>query len=646
MKPLFFFLTLSITLHAQDTIRVTHNGKQVYELVQLPDTVTVIDTVYVDRPQPPHTGRIQAESYADMQGVQTEGDVVGFINPGDWIRYNNVVTGKSLTFRYSNAAAAVGRKMQVRRDSPTGAVIGEWTHESTGGWDVWKEATIPITAQFTGDIFLTFTGSEGWVCNLDWLEFGDSSPPEPEPDPQFQLRVEKSGTPSSDCRTTPCTTLTRAFQVAASSSQKVNIKVGEGVFVEPQMQVPTTVGLVKGAGREKTIVMGHPSLYAFDRRSYFEKFLLHLEGGGNVTTTFESMSFDGNKKSGGNNASVKGCFAIRDRHGVSLKDVEIRYFNTTAVRMYRVDKFLMQDSRIENSSGRASSFTYYQIEWGNVGGTHTPGQYNIVLRNVDIDAPLFDDGAGMGIINGGPGSYMVNIEMDRVRFNVNPGSSDSEGHHFNIEWIYTNAGNVYIHDSFFNSNISFAMEGDALGEFVFANNVMHLPEVANRAPSVPVEMQISNFTAYGNHLINVRNGAFVSSNTMETWASNNYGNTYRRPFKNWNIHDNIIETRATGNSFPTGFVGGARWPVSNIRYVDNRHVSRASHGAAWYCLVTDDTDVATGIDISGNTFEGQFPPGSQLFDAIGPISGGKAHGNKSTGNFDVTKPRAGVIIIP
>src|SRR5690606_39925780 len=361
------FLTLSIPVCAQDTIRVTHNGKQVYELVQLPDTVTVIDTVYVDKPvpEPPQQGRIQAESYADMQGVQTEGDVVGFINPGDWIRYDNVLlTGaKALKFRYSYGNANAGRAMQLRIESPTGTVIGQWQHTTTFNWNTFAETSIPIVA-VTGvhDIFLTFTGTDGYVCNLDWFEFTDSSPPQPEPDPEFQLRVEKSGSPSSDCRTTPCTTLTRAFQVAASSSQKVNIKVGEGVFVEPQMQVPATVGLVKGAGRDKTIVMGHPSLYAFDRRSYFEKFLLHLEGGGNVTTTFESMRFDGNKKTGGNNASVKGCFAIRDRHGVSLKDVEIRYFNTTAVRMYRVDKFLMQDSRIENSSGIASSFTYYQIE--------------------------------------------------------------------------------------------------------------------------------------------------------------------------------------------------------------------------------------------------------------------------------------------
>src|SRR5690606_5653732 len=105
------FLTLSVPVSAQDTIRLPHNVMQVYELVQLPDTVTVIDTVYVDKPvpEPPQQGRIQAESYADMQGVQTEENVVGYINPGDWIKYSNVKTGKSLTFRYSNAAQAAGR---------------------------------------------------------------------------------------------------------------------------------------------------------------------------------------------------------------------------------------------------------------------------------------------------------------------------------------------------------------------------------------------------------------------------------------------------------------------------------------------------------------------------------------------------------
>src|SRR5690606_41298960 len=86
------FLTLSIPVCAQDTIRVTHNGKQVDELVQLPDTVTVIDTVYVDRPQepepPPPLQRIEAESANDSQGVAIRVNEAGFIEPCDWLRYN------------------------------------------------------------------------------------------------------------------------------------------------------------------------------------------------------------------------------------------------------------------------------------------------------------------------------------------------------------------------------------------------------------------------------------------------------------------------------------------------------------------------------------------------------------------------------
>lgn len=652
-------LFTALSLSAQDTIRVDVNGQRVHTQIIQPtvirDTVIIRDTVYVTDPgEPPidPVQRFEAEDFVDMQGVEKEGTVVGFINPGDWIKYSNAKVGKSLKFRYSLASQEAGRKMQIRRDSPTGAIIGEWTHDNTGGWDAWKEATIQITAQYTGDVYLTFSGPDGWVCNLDWLEFGDNSPPEPEPepepDPDFELTVASNGN-NSTCK--PCQTITRALQVAATMPGKVDIKIGPGLYHEPALNIPANVGVIEGAGRDATVIKGTKDLYSYTRRSFMEGFLVNLKSvvDEGINLTIRSLTLDGNKKEGGNNQSVKGGILINKRENVTIQDVEVRQFNTSGLRMYQVDRATFIDLTLNEASGVASTFTYYLLETGDIGGkTILPeGQHNIVFKNLKIISPSLGGGAGWGVIYGGPNSYITNVLLDNPDFYVNPATQDADGHHFDIELIYTNLGNVTVQNGHFRSNISFATDGEALGWTRFLNNRIELPSSGRTAPSIIFEMQISNFEAAGNHITGARNGGFVSSNTMETWGNDNCcGNTFRKPMKNWFIHDNIIETRKEPNSFATGFVGGPRWPVDNIRYINNRHISTIDHGVHWYGLVTDDTDTATGIEISGNTFEGTWPSGSQLFDTAGPISGGVANGNKSTGNFNVTKPRAGVTITP
>src|SRR5690606_10901631 len=116
------------------------------------DTIIIRDTVYVDKPTEPTeppvipSGRIEAESFVNQQGVQIEGNVVGFIEPGDWIQYKvQTNKGQSLRFRYSLQSLASGRTMQVRSGSVDGPIIAEWTQQQTGNWNTFEEAVIPAS---------------------------------------------------------------------------------------------------------------------------------------------------------------------------------------------------------------------------------------------------------------------------------------------------------------------------------------------------------------------------------------------------------------------------------------------------------------------------------------------------------------------
>lgn len=118
--------------------------------------------------------RIQGIDFAEQSGIVVGDTVLGFIEPGDWLRYlaRDLTNKNTLAFRYSYGNAEAGRKMEVRIDSLTGPVIGEWTQKTTGNWSEFAEDEIAL-APVTGmkEIFLVFTGSTpGYVMNIDWLE--------------------------------------------------------------------------------------------------------------------------------------------------------------------------------------------------------------------------------------------------------------------------------------------------------------------------------------------------------------------------------------------------------------------------------------------------------------------------------------------
>ncbi|MGA3008475.1 MAG: carbohydrate-binding protein, partial [Opitutaceae bacterium] len=120
---------------------------------------------------------IPAASYNSESGVQTEacsegGLDVGYISDGSYTAYNQVDLAGCTSFAARVASDGAGGDIQIRLDSPTGALIGTCVVPITGGWQTWVTETCSITPT-TGshNIYLVYTGGNGNgnLFNIEWF---------------------------------------------------------------------------------------------------------------------------------------------------------------------------------------------------------------------------------------------------------------------------------------------------------------------------------------------------------------------------------------------------------------------------------------------------------------------------------------------
>ena len=88
--------------------------------------------------------RIQAANFSAQHGIQTapcsEGaDCVGWIEPGDWIRYESVDLGqRAARIEIRAASATSGGVIEIRLDALDGEILGTCSVPNTGGWQSWS----------------------------------------------------------------------------------------------------------------------------------------------------------------------------------------------------------------------------------------------------------------------------------------------------------------------------------------------------------------------------------------------------------------------------------------------------------------------------------------------------------------------------
>ncbi|WP_025743649.1 carbohydrate-binding protein [Aquimarina pacifica] len=171
--------TVSVSGITGDTIEIIINAKTSYG----DETYSISNITISTSTDTPSTSfsRIEAEEYDGMSGIQTEAstegtDNVGWINNGDWTRYDNIDLTGALSIDTRIACNYTGGTIEVRIDSVTGPLLGTISISNTGGNQAWQTNSTNITSVTgTHDVYLVYTGGNGYLFNINWLQFSSTS---------------------------------------------------------------------------------------------------------------------------------------------------------------------------------------------------------------------------------------------------------------------------------------------------------------------------------------------------------------------------------------------------------------------------------------------------------------------------------------
>ncbi len=144
------------------------------------DQQTLLNVAWL---QPGDSGRTAAAKFAAQSGIQTAacsegGECIGWIEHGDWVRYEKVDFGQGIDQMQIRAASeTTGGIIEIRLDKPDGELLGTCSVPNTGGWQSWStfQATIkPVSGVKT--LCLLFKGPQTSVSEAQlWFAQVDSS---------------------------------------------------------------------------------------------------------------------------------------------------------------------------------------------------------------------------------------------------------------------------------------------------------------------------------------------------------------------------------------------------------------------------------------------------------------------------------------
>ncbi|MCD1257275.1 family 16 glycosylhydrolase [Paenibacillus athensensis] len=121
-------------------------------------------------------GKIEAESYAAMSGIQTEtcsegGQDIAYIDAGDWMDYTvNVQTAGTYNVDFRVSSPYTGTQLQLKSGATTLATVNV---PSTGGWQTWQTVTASVNLSAGSQTLRIYAPTNGW--NLNWFSITSSS---------------------------------------------------------------------------------------------------------------------------------------------------------------------------------------------------------------------------------------------------------------------------------------------------------------------------------------------------------------------------------------------------------------------------------------------------------------------------------------
>jgi uncharacterized protein YjdB len=124
-------------------------------------------------------GKIEAESYTAMSGVQLEatsdnggGQNVGYVDAGDWMDYAvNVSVAGTYSVACRVASQPGGGQFQIRNSA--GTSLASLTIAATGGWQTWTTLNTSVTLPVGIQTLRVYAVSAGW--NINWIQFTGST---------------------------------------------------------------------------------------------------------------------------------------------------------------------------------------------------------------------------------------------------------------------------------------------------------------------------------------------------------------------------------------------------------------------------------------------------------------------------------------
>jgi len=143
------------------------------------------------------TERINANSFATQSGIQKApcsegGECIGWIEQGDWVRYEKIdLRQRCSQIEFRAASATQGGTIEIHLGAPDGQLLGTCTVPNTGGWQAWSsfKAKIEPTSGIK-TLSLTFREPQSqdtrnlrlWFALVDdsnttiWAQFKDVNP--------------------------------------------------------------------------------------------------------------------------------------------------------------------------------------------------------------------------------------------------------------------------------------------------------------------------------------------------------------------------------------------------------------------------------------------------------------------------------------
>lgn len=144
------------------------------------DDITVQVNSNTSAPGKNIPGKMEAEDYDAMSGIQTEnttdaggGVNVGWIDDGDWMDYNVTVNNPGdyiVSFRVASFYG--GSQLQLKKNS---TVLTTLDIPKTGDWQSWQTISATVNLQAGTQTLRIYSAKGGW--NINWFNFDQTQQP-------------------------------------------------------------------------------------------------------------------------------------------------------------------------------------------------------------------------------------------------------------------------------------------------------------------------------------------------------------------------------------------------------------------------------------------------------------------------------------